>query len=151
MIESAGLWTQNRVLIDYRTEWSSELFRFSKGQFVGTTWGPDTSSTDPAEAAFFVFNSNGGYYFGGDTTLDDLTAKARQEFDDEARKDLIFEVQKYDAKMMYNEKIGIAGTFALHWPALRNLGVWQGGTNWLGITTPSNLRAWLDTTKPPFA
>jgi peptide/nickel transport system substrate-binding protein len=151
MIESAGIWKQNRVLVDYRTEWSSEKFRFSKGQFVGTSWGPDTSSTNPAEAAFFIFNSNGGYYFGGDAMLDDLTAKARQEFDDEARKQLIFDLQKYDAKMMFNEKLGVAGTFGLHWPALRNFGVWQGGTNWLGITTPSNLRAWLDTTKAPLA
>jgi ABC-type transport system substrate-binding protein len=151
MIESSGLWDQNRVLIDYRTEWNSERYRFSKGQFVGTTWGPDTSATEPAGAAFFIFNKAGGYYFGGDSTLDDLTTRARMEFNDEGRKELIAEVQKYDAKMMYNEKIGIAGTFAVHWPALRNLGVWQGGTNWLGITTPSNLRAWLDTTLPPFA
>lgn len=151
MIESAGFWKQNRVLVDYRTEWSSPKFRFSGGQFVGTTWGPDTSAHEPTQAAFFIFNSNGGYFFGGDSTLDDLTAKARQEFDDEARKNLIFEVQKYDAKMMYNEKIGIAGTFGLHWPAVRNFGVYTGGTNWLGITTPSNLRAWLDMTKAPFA
>jgi peptide/nickel transport system substrate-binding protein len=151
MIESAGIWDQKRVLIDYRTEWSSERYRFSGGQFVGTTWGPDTSATEPTQAAFFIFNSNGGYFFGGDATLDDLTAKAKQEFDDDARKTLIHDLQKYDAKMMYNEKLGIAGTFSLHWPALRNLGVYQGGTNWLGATTPSGLKAWLDKTKAPLA
>jgi peptide/nickel transport system substrate-binding protein len=151
MIESAGIWDQKRVLIDYRTEWSSELFRFSGGQFVGTTWGPDTSATEPTQTAFFLFNSNGGYFFGGDATLDDLTARAKQEFDDNARMTLIHDIQKYDAKMMYNEKLGIAGTFALHWPALRNLGVYQAGTNWLGATTPSGLKAWLDKTKAPLA
>jgi ABC-type transport system substrate-binding protein len=151
MIESSGLWNQNRVLIDYRTEWSSELFRFSNGQFVGTTWGPDTSAKNATEAAFFIYNSNGGYFFGGDSMLDDITAKARQEFDESARQELIYELQRYDAKMMYNEKLGTAGSFALHWPALRNLGVYQDGTNWLGVTTPSGLKAWLDQTQPPFA
>lgn len=151
MIESSGIWKQNRVLIDYRTEWSSELFRFSSGQFVGTSWGPDTSAKDATEAAFFIYNSNGGYFFGGDSMLDDITAKARQEFDESARKQLIYDLQKYEAKMMYNEKLGTAGSFALHWPALRNLGVYQDGTNWLGATTPSGLKAWLDQTKAPFA
>ena len=151
MIESAGIWTQNRVLVDFRSVWNSERFRFSGGQFTGTSWGPDNSVTEPTQAAFLIFNSNGGYFLGGDATLDDLTARAKQEFDDNVRRSLIHEVQKYDAKMMYNEKLGIAGTFGLHWPALRNLGVYQGGTNWLGATTPSGLKAWLDKTKAPFA
>jgi ABC-type transport system substrate-binding protein len=151
MIESAGIWKQNRVLVDYRTEWSSEKFRFSSGQFAGTSWGPDTSAKNATEAAFFIYNSNGGYYFGGDSMLDDITAKARREFDETARMQLIYDLQKYEAKMMFNEKIGTAGSFALHWPAVRNVGVYQDGTNWLGITTPSGLKAWLDQTKAPFA
>jgi ABC-type transport system substrate-binding protein len=151
MIESSGLWKQNRVLIDYRTEWSSERHRFSKGQFVGTTWGPDTSAPDATSAMFFKYNSAGGYYFGGDATLDDLTSRAKTEFDVDARAELIHEAQRYEAAMMYNEKLGTAGSLALRWPALRNVGVYQGGTNWLGITTPSGLKAWIDTTKPPFA
>ena len=151
MIESSGLWKQNRVLVDYRTEWSSERFRFSSGNFVGTTWGPDTSPPEATSAMFFKYNSAGGYFLGGDSTLDDLTAKAKLEFDDGARQEIIKEAQRYEASMMYNEKIGGAGGFALFWPALRNLGVYRGGTNWLGVTTPSGLKAWLDMTKPPFA
>jgi ABC-type transport system substrate-binding protein len=150
MIEGSGIFKQNRVLIDYRTEWNSPKFRFSGGNFVGTTWGPDTSAPEPTSAMFFIYNSKGGYFLGGDSTLDDLTAKAKLEFDENKRKDLIHQIQKHDAKMMYNEKIGIAGTFALNWPALRNVGVYQGGTNWLDITTPSALHAWLDQTKRPF-
>lgn len=150
MIESSGLWSQNRVLIDYRTEWSSERFRFAKGQFSGTTWGPDTSAPDAVSAMFFKYNSAGGYYMGGDQTLDDLTARAKTEFDTDERLALIHEAQLYEASKMFNEKIGSAGSFGLAWPALRNLGVYQGGTNWLCVTTPSALRAWIDQTKPPF-
>ncbi len=150
MIESSGLWKQNRNLIDYRTEWTSDRYRFSKGQFAGTSWGPDTASPDAVSAMFFRYNSAGGYYFGGDSTLDDLTSRAKLEFDDEARKELIKEAQRYEASKMYNEKIGTAGIFGQYWPAIRNFFVYRGGTNWLGITTPSGLKAWIDQTQKPF-
>jgi peptide/nickel transport system substrate-binding protein len=151
MIESSNLWKQNRVLIDYRTEWNTDRYRFSLGNFNGTSWGSDTSPVEATSAMFFVFNSKGGLYLGGDATLDDLTARAKQEFDDAKRKDLIAQVQKYDAQKFYNEKIGVAGSFALHWPVVRNFNVHFGGTNWLGVTTPSGLKAWLDPTKRPIA
>jgi ABC-type transport system substrate-binding protein len=150
MVENSGAFKQNRVLVDYQTEWSSPRFRFSAGNFVGTTWGPDTSAPEPTSAMFFIYNSKGGYFLGGDSTLDQLTAKAKLEFDDNKRRDIIHQIQKHDAKYMFNEKIGVAGTFALHWPALRNVNVYRGGTNWLCITTPSGLKAWLDPEQAPF-
>jgi hypothetical protein len=100
---------------------------------------------------FFKYNSEGGYFMGGDATLDDLTSRAKTEFDTDARIDVIKQAQRYEASKMFNEKIGTAGVFGQFWPALRNVGVYQGGTNWLGIMTPSALRAWLDPTKPPLA
>ena len=82
MIENSGVFKMNRKLINYQTEWNTDQYRFSKGKFIGATWGPDTSSQDPTAAAYFQYNSGGGYYQGGDATLDDLTNKARAEFDD---------------------------------------------------------------------
>jgi hypothetical protein len=32
---------------------------------------------------------------------------------------------------------------------VRNIGVYRGGTNWLCITTPSDLKAWIDPEKAP--
>ncbi|HEX5370336.1 MAG TPA: ABC transporter substrate-binding protein, partial [Dehalococcoidia bacterium] len=111
MIESSQIFKMSRKLIDYKTEWSTERYRFSLGNFDGMTWGPDTSSNEATLGMFFVYNSKGGYYMGGDATLDDLTAKARQEFDTSKRMDLIHQVQQYDAGKMYNEKIGVGGGF----------------------------------------
>jgi hypothetical protein len=51
--------------------------------------------------------------------------------------------------MMFNQKLGVAGTFALVWPIVRNVGVFQGGTNWIDITSGSGLHAWIDETKAP--
>ena len=149
MIEGSGVFNMSRNLIDYRTEWSSERYRFSRGNFQGMTWGPDTAPAEATSAMFFTYNSRGGYFMGGDATLDDLTNRARAEFDEKKRMDLVHEVQRYNAGKMFNEKLGIAGSFALHWPVLRNVGVYRGGSNWLDITTPSGLKAWLDPQQPP--
>jgi ABC-type transport system substrate-binding protein len=148
-VEGSGVFRMNRNLINYQTEWNSERYRFSKGRFTGATWGPDTASPDATLAVFFLFNSAGGYFQGGDATLDDLTNRARREFDDQKRMDLVHEVQRQHGSKFFNNKIGTASSFALNWPVVRNLGVFRGGTNWLDTTTPGNLRAWLDETKPP--
>jgi peptide/nickel transport system substrate-binding protein len=148
-VENSGVFKMNRKLINYQTEWNTEAYRFSRGNFQGATWGPDTASVDPTAAVFFLFNSAGGYFQGGDAELDRLTNAARREFDNEKRKDLVHEVQRYHGSKFYNNKIGQAGGFQLNWPVIRNINVHRGGTNWLCITTPSNLRAWLDPEQPP--
>jgi ABC-type transport system substrate-binding protein len=139
----------NRKLINYQTEWNTEQYRFSRGAFNGATWGPDTASADPTAAVFFLYNSAGGYFQGGDATLDDLTNRARREFDTEKRKELVKEVQRYHGGKFFNNKIGQGTRFALNWPVVRNIGVYRGGTNWLCVTTSSGLRAWLDPEQPP--
>ena len=55
MIENSGVFKMNRQLINYQTEWNTDKYRFSKGKFNGATWGPDTSSQDPAAAAYFQY------------------------------------------------------------------------------------------------
>jgi ABC-type transport system substrate-binding protein len=146
MVESSGIFKMKRVLINYQTEWNTERYVTSGGKFSGVTWGPDTSPPDGASAAFFQFNSKGGRYQGGpnvDPTMEDLTVRARREFDDKKRADLVHEVDRYNAGKMWNNKIGTAGSFALSWPAYRNYGVFQGGTNWM------DLRAFIDPSQAP--
>jgi ABC-type transport system substrate-binding protein len=148
-IENSGVFKMNRKLIQYQTEWNTDRYRFAKGNFQGATWGPDTAPADPTSAVFFAFNSAGGYYVGGDATLDDLTNRARKEFDDNKRKELVLEVQRYNGGKFFSNKVGQGTRFGLSWPAVRNIGVYRGGTNWLCITTPSDLKAWIDPEKAP--
>ena len=143
MVESSGIFNMKRVLINYATEWSTERYRFSKGNFNGVSWGPDTAAPDGATATFFLYNSKGGYFQGGDATLDDLTLKARREFDDKKRRDLVQEIQRYHGGKMFNNKIGTAGGFALNWPVMRNNAAFQGGTNWM------DTRTFLDPSQAP--
>jgi ABC-type transport system substrate-binding protein len=148
MIRDSGVFAPVIKDLEWATEWSPQI-RQSKGKFVGASWGPDTSSFDPSFAAFFIYNPAGGYYEGGDQTLDDLTLKIRAEFDEEKRKDLVRQVQRYDAEKMFNQKLGVAASLALIWPIVRNVQVFRGGTNWRDLRRTSGLNAWLDTSKPP--
>ena len=146
MVESSGIFKMKRVLINYQTEWNTERYITSRGNFSGVTWGPDTSPPDGASAAYFQYNSKGGRNMAGpnpDATMEDLTLKVRREFDDKKRADLVHEIERYNAGKMMNIKIASAGGFALNWPAYRNVGVFQGGTNW------SDLRVFIDPTQPP--
>ena len=118
--------------------------RTSGGKFSGTSWGPDTSPLDPSVAAFFVYNSKGGYFEGGDGTLEDLTTKIKGEFDQAKQKELVREVQRYDAGKFFNQKVGAAGGFGLVWPAVRNVNVFQGGTGWRSIDSATGPRGFID-------
>lgn len=150
MLDENGVFKMKRRPLEWATEWTPQI-RTSLGNFNGASWGPDTSFNlaDPVAAAFYVYNPKGGYFEGGDSTLEDLTIKARREFDDNKRKEIIKEIQRYDAGKMFNQKVAVAGGFRLIWPAVRNAFVFKGGTNWLDIRSGSGLKAWLDPTKAP--
>jgi ABC-type transport system substrate-binding protein len=149
MIRDSGVMNFEFQDLEWGTEWAPQI-RQSGGEFTGTSWGPDTSSFDPAAASFFVYHPNGGYFEGGDQTLAELALKIRAEFDTDARRDLVHELQRYDAEEMYNQKLGVSSSFQLVWPMVRNVGVFRGGTNWLDVLNPgAELKAWIDETKPP--
>jgi ABC-type transport system substrate-binding protein len=150
MIESSGVFKQTRKTINYASEWTPQ-YRNSKGKFTGVTWGPDTAPAEAVAAAFYNYNSAGGaYYMGGDSTLDEMTVKARQEFDDKKRMALMYDFQRYEAGKFYNELYANAGSFQLAWPALRNILVYRGGTNWMDDALGNTgLKAWIDPEQPP--
>jgi ABC-type transport system substrate-binding protein len=150
MVRDSGVMDFEFKELEWGPEWAPQI-RQSGGQFTGTSWGPDTASSDPALASFFVYHPNGGYFEGGDQTLADLALRIRSEFDTEKRRDLVRELLRYDAEEMYNQKLGVASSFELVWPAIRNVGVFRGGTNWLDTQNPgSELKSWIDETLPPF-
>jgi ABC-type transport system substrate-binding protein len=149
MIRDSGVMTFEYKDLEWGTEWAPQI-RQSGGKFTGTSWGPDTSSPDPAVAASFVYHPRGGYFEGGDERLAQMAIDIRREFDVEKRKTLVRDLQRYDAEKMFNQKLGVASTFDLVWPAVRNIGVFRGGTNWLDVRLGSELKAWIDETKAPF-
>src|SRR5262249_19708241 len=100
MLNDSGMFKLNRKELSWAVDWVPQI-RNSKGKFNGASWGPDTASADLVSAAYFVYNSQGGYFEGGDQTLEDLSAKVRREFDDKARAEILKEIQRYDAQKMF--------------------------------------------------
>jgi hypothetical protein len=85
---------------------------------------------------------------GTDATLDDLTARAVQEFDEDARRDLVHEIQRYEGGKNFYPRLGGGTGFSLGWPVVRNRQVYQGGSR----TTPNNPSTlFLDPSKAPLA
>jgi ABC-type transport system substrate-binding protein len=86
----------------------------------------------------------------GDPALSAIIEKARLEFDDERRRELVHDAQRYLGKAQWAlSQPGYANTFNLVWPAVRNYFAWSNHT-W-GTAAYWTYRMWLDETKAPFA
>jgi ABC-type transport system substrate-binding protein len=151
MVETSGVFKLQpggRTQLTWAIEWVPKI-RTSGGKFSGTSWGPDTSPLDPSVAAFFVYNSKGGYFEGGDDFLETLTTKIKGEFNQDKQKEMVKDVQKYDAGKFFSQKIGCAGGFGLIWPAVRNAYTHRGGTSWMSIRSSTGPRGFIDPDYPP--
>jgi peptide/nickel transport system substrate-binding protein len=132
--------------LDYHTEWSP-VVRFGKGLHNGVAMLQDVDTPDPALYMYIRYNPNGGVFQGGDDTMTELTNKAKAEFDNDARRELVFEMQRHEAKAMnFPFSHGGASQFHLYWPAVRGFDVWRGSNDGLDEVT-----LWRDPTKEPKA
>jgi peptide/nickel transport system substrate-binding protein len=120
-------------------------YRDARGQFEGVSARTDSAPDDPTLNLVGHYNTKGAQYQGNDATLEDLTNKMLKEFDTKKRQQLGYEVQRYDAKMSFFPLTGSASAFELWWPAVRNVMVWQGGSN------RTNATYFIDDSKPPVA
>ena len=134
-------------------------YRDSRGQFdgVSTKLGPPPPSSDPVGRLAFDYYSKGGAGFygfdaggtgdgSGDPEVDAQIAKAYAEFDDDARKTIVLDLQRYLAEKAYAVRWpGGKTNFDLVWPAVANYRVWNGGAadSW----RIRNAYWWLDSSK----
>ena len=133
-----------KAIQDYKTNWSPG-FRDSHGWFEGMAYRLIPGASDPGDQLYMYFNKGGSIYYGfdadgkgltsndpssfvGDPTCNDLTDKMRTEFDDDKRKSMGIELQKYVGKQQYMIYYpGAATGFQLAWPKVRNWRVFQTG------------------------
>jgi peptide/nickel transport system substrate-binding protein len=130
-------------------------YRDAKGNFNGLSYrlGPAAPSPDPAARfiynysvtgdGFYGLDANGAGDFSGDPFVEDELRKARVELDDEARQEIVHELQRYMAGKCY----------AMRWPggsnrlllanqAVQNFNVFKGGG--APLTYSSYPHYWLD-------
>jgi ABC-type transport system substrate-binding protein len=88
-------------------------------------------------ATFFGFGTPGRNDQAGDPQVDAMIEKARVERDDEARRSLLFDLQRYLAKAAYGFLTpGVAAGFLMASPKLKNFRVYRGAR--------ANYRVWVD-------
>jgi peptide/nickel transport system substrate-binding protein len=154
MVQEAGFRTTQHT-VNFNSEWRPQLADV-RGRFEGTSFIVDSGGNEPASFLYLHYNGKGSLGHGfdpanptnpnGDPTLNDLTTRARIEFDETKRRQIVHDIQKYEAKKIWFPKVaGGANSFDLAWPTVRGRNVWQGTTNrFFGYY-------WLDKTKAPLA
>jgi ABC-type transport system substrate-binding protein len=145
---------------DYTQDYIPNV-RDAQGRFEGLGMHSVTGSTAqriaPESDLSAQFTPQGGVTFHGfgdnaqgDPALNEIINKARTEFDENARRELVHEAQRYLGKAMWAlSQPGGANSFVLGWPAVSNLFAWSNYT-W-GTAAQWYYRLWLDQTKKPFA
>lgn len=146
--------------VNFNNEWRPQLAD-ARGQFEGVSVIVDSGTAEPSNYLYAHYHAKGSLNHGcdpdglnrknpdgsirGDPTLNDLTTKARLESDVNKRKEVVTQIIKYEAQVMYFlPEAGGATAFELAWPAYRGRQVWQGTTS-RGLS-----HIWLDRNRPPF-
>ncbi len=153
-----------KVNLDAKSDYTKDYIpnlRDASGKFEGMGMHSVTGSTPqriaPESDLSAQFWSHGGVTFHGfgdngmgDPALDAIIVKARTEFDENARKSLVWDAQRYLGKAMWAlSQPGGGSTFNLVWPAVQNYFAWTNHT-W-GPAAYWTYKMWLDQTKKPFA
>jgi peptide/nickel transport system substrate-binding protein len=128
--------------LDFSKEWLT--FRQNKGLFKGMAFEIDVNDFDLGADLFAHYNSAGSRFFGGDAALDEMTNNLQREYDAAKRRQLAFDLQRYDARKAYRPAATSASTFRIGWPAHRMRRVWNGNVNRYLATVA------LDQDKAPF-
>jgi peptide/nickel transport system substrate-binding protein len=149
MTREIGIRTTVQAL-NYSTEYLPN-YRDAQGQYEGILYkggGGGLASDQPVGEVsnwwwskggptFFGFSAGGKNDLAGDPQVDSMINKARVERDDEARRSLIFDLQRHLAKQAYGFLTpGVAGSFLMASPALKNFRVYQGAR--------ANYRLWVE-------
>jgi ABC-type transport system substrate-binding protein len=146
-------------LVDYNREYVP-IYRDSEGQFSGIGYksGPAAPASEASARLINDYYSKSattryGYDVkgvgdnSGDPFVDQKLEAAKGEFDDNKRKQIVFELQRYLAKSQYAIRSpGGASKFTLVWPAVKNYGVFNSDQP----TRLLNKTWWLDQTQAPF-
>jgi ABC-type transport system substrate-binding protein len=140
MARETGIRISTHIANDFN-EWPP--YRDNQGDFPGITYRVygSASQADPVEQmfaemvpfegnlAFSGFDPDGTGSRKGDPVLTDMVTKARLEFDEEKRRALVKDIQRYWGKRQYTQRApGGSNSLNLVWPTLKNQRVYQGGT-----------------------
>jgi ABC-type transport system substrate-binding protein len=119
-------------------------FQASKGEFDGIAHYYANQPQDPTIYLYSFYHPAGGQVGITDAKMEELIDASVHEFDREKRKELTWEIQRYEAEKQFFPRL-VAGTiFDVFWPVMRNVNVFA--------STSENYSRWfIDPSKPPLA
>jgi ABC-type transport system substrate-binding protein len=147
MTQDSGLFKWKLNVVQNFPEFLGKYHNQATAPFSGVSISLSNLTEDPTNYLFSYYNSKGSLRMGSDSTLDELTSKAVQEFDDKKRRDVVHEIQRYEGGKNYFPRLGGGTGFSLAWPAVRNRMVYQGGSRGGAPANPATL--WLDPERAP--
>jgi ABC-type transport system substrate-binding protein len=145
MSEDSGLFkVSERKNPQWAPTWVQDYHQARAEKHEGVAFTQSSLIFDPINEASLWYHRSSGSSKGSDDTINNLIDKARAEFDDQKRREMVRELQRHEADVAFFPRIAGATGFNINWPAIRNVNVWQGGT-------PSRPHAtiFLDPSKPP--
>jgi len=112
--------------------------------------------TSPDATDFFIwrFYSKSGVTSGAlgdganDSSVDSMIDKAKAEFNPQARREIIHDLQRHLGEKQYNvTRPGFADSFLLAWPAIENFATFQGDSRVVGAGALGLMQAWYNPAK----
>jgi ABC-type transport system substrate-binding protein len=148
MVENSGLFKLNRRTYNFLQEFFPR-FQQGRGQFTGVGHYIASQQRDPTIYLYAFYHSSGGQYIAGDQKMDDLINTSLREFDNEKRRMLTWDIQRYEGEKQFFPRIGGATGINSVWPAVRNANVFRGGMGRGILAGSSSTGIFLDPEKAP--
>jgi peptide/nickel transport system substrate-binding protein len=145
MAEDSGVFkVGQRKQAPWVPTWVSEYHQQKANAHEGVAFTQSGLVFDPVNEAALWYHPSSGSSKAADSVVVSLIDRAKAEFDDDKRRELIRDLQRHEAEMAFFPRIAGATGFTVTWPAVRNVNVWQSGT-------PSRPHAtiFIDPSKPP--
>ena len=148
MAETAGLFKAQRKQAAFGAAFN-QAWGSKHGQFDGLAFTQSALSIGPVTDLRSAYHSKSSTSHGTDSTFDDLLDKARGEFDDKKRQEILYDAQRHEAESAFFPRIGGVAGFDIAWPALRNWNVWLGGGATGGAAARIYTTAFVGPSKAP--
>jgi ABC-type transport system substrate-binding protein len=142
MVDESKLFKVNRIGHRFVPDFLPN-YRSSGGKHNGIGFMINAQTLDPTSYLYTFYHPSGSFTQGTDNTFKTQIEGAMQEFDDGKRKAMVHELQRYEGQMLFHPRLASTTAFLVHWPVVRNVQVYQGGTG-RRMTT-----IYLDPSRPP--
>ncbi len=124
MVEDSGLFKVTRQAHNFIADFTPH-YQASHGNFDGIAHYFLFLPGDPTAYVYGTLNSGGSLFSMNDSTIQGMIDQALREFDNDKRKSLMHDVERYEGGKQFQPRLGGGTGFTTSWPVVRNWGVFE--------------------------